>query len=56
MFPPSGGGALFGRAFAAGQIEGGVDQRYMRKRLRKIPDLALCARIIFLRQQAEVVA
>ena len=55
-FFPVGGGALFGRALAAGQIEGGVDQRYMRKRLRKIPDLALRARIVFLRQQAEIVA
>src|SRR5580704_1242432 len=56
MFPPSGGGALLGRAFAAGQIEGGIDQRYMRKRLRKIPDLALRARVVFLCQQAEIVA
>jgi hypothetical protein len=42
---------LFGRAFAAGQIEGGIDQRDMRKRLREIPDLALPAWVIFLRKQ-----
>jgi hypothetical protein len=46
----TGGGPLFGRALAAGQIERGIDQRDMRKRLRKIPDLTLRARVVFLCQ------
>jgi len=41
-------GALFGGSLATGQIERGVDQRDVRERLRKIPELAAQAGVIFL--------
>src|SRR6516162_1215766 len=47
--------ALFGGSLAAGQIEGGVDQGDVRERLRKVPELAPEAGIIFLRQEADIV-
>src|SRR3546814_15140880 len=38
------------------QVAGGVDQRQMRKRLREIAELAPVHRVVFLGQQADVIA
>ena len=37
------------------QVQRGVDQRQMRERLREIAQLTLRARVVFLRQQAEII-
>ena len=49
-------GALLGRSLAAGQVERCVDQRDVRKRLRKVPELASEPRIVLLGQEADIVA
>jgi hypothetical protein len=49
-------GALAQRIFGKHQIVGGIDQGNMRERLRKVADETLGARIVFLRQQPDVVA
>jgi hypothetical protein len=41
-------------AFAAGQIEGSIDQSDVRKRLWKIPDLTSGAWVVFLRKQTKI--
>jgi len=38
------------------QVQRGVDQRQMRERLREIAQLTFRARVVFLRQQADIVA
>ena len=48
--------ALLGRFSIMREITGGIDQREMRKCLREIADQALAARLVFLRQQADVIA
>ena len=54
--PATSSGALFGGSLAARKVERGVDQRNMRERLRKVPELASEPRIVFLRQEADIVA
>src|SRR3546814_10994355 len=49
-------GALLRRAGSIEQVAGGVDQRQMRKRLREIAELAPVHRVVFLGQQADVLA
>jgi hypothetical protein len=41
---------LLRRAVAPGQVEGGVDERHVRERLRKIAELAAGARVVFFGQ------
>jgi hypothetical protein len=48
-------GALFDRLLGAREVISAVDQRQMRKRLRKIADQALGALIVFFTQQTDVV-
>src|SRR4051794_22647299 len=60
--PPTSGmcsSALF-RGFGSGlldarEIQGGVDQRDMRERLREISELAFGARVIFLGEEPDIV-
>src|SRR3546814_1888043 len=49
-------GALLRRAGSIEQVAGGVDQRQMRERLREIAELAPVDRVVFLGQQADVIA
>src|SRR5215510_5841412 len=49
-------GALLDRLFKARQIVSGVDQRHVRKGLREIADLALEMRVVFLAEQAQIIA
>src|SRR5712692_10850855 len=48
--------AVLGRPDAGHQIVGGVDQRHVGERLGEIAEKALCPRVVFLGQQAEIVA
>ena len=48
--------ALLGRLAIVGEVARGIDQREVRKGLRKITDQAARARLILLAQQPEVVA
>jgi hypothetical protein len=52
---PTSGGSLTGRALAAGQVEGSIYQRDMRKRLREVTELAFCYWIVFFGEQAHIV-
>lgn len=60
VFTSSGGfgvaGALLGGLARSGKILRRVDQRHVRKRLWEIADQPSCSRIVFFREQPEVVA
>src|SRR5580698_9425302 len=49
-------GAFFGGPLGPREVVNGVDQKDMREGLREISQLALAARIVFLREQTNVVA
>src|ERR1700687_2597440 len=48
-------GTLFRRSLASRQVESGVDERDMREGLREVPELTSEARVILLRQKADIV-
>src|SRR5437868_2214304 len=47
---------MLGWSISPGQVMRGIDQRDMRERLREIAHLPAGSRIVFLRQQSEIVA
>ena len=47
---------MLGWSISPREVVSRIDQRDMRERLREIADLPACSRVVFLRQQSDIVA